>query len=163
MSYTVIMSEKMQATVPVFLYLLDGQNRVYLQRRYKTGYLDGFYEPPAGKTNEGEFPPDAACREALEEAGVVVEAQDLELFHSYMNLTDGKPWLGLMFRTRQWLGVPSIQEMDKCDHAGFFALDSLPRLTPQVADGVGRILTTASIEMITYDDIKHEYKAFPAP
>lgn len=59
----------MRATVPVFVFLLDTKQRVYLQRRYKTGYLDGHYEPPAGKVDSNEFPVDAACREAYEGRG----------------------------------------------------------------------------------------------
>lgn len=147
------MSERMQATIPVFVYLLDKERGVYLQRRYKTGYLDGYYEPPAGKVDEGEFPVDAACREAKEEAGVIVKPENLELFHSYMNLTDGKPWLGLMYRTFVWQGEPKIQEAGKCDDAGFFMLDSLPKLTPQVVDGIARISTSQSIQMSTYNNI----------
>jgi 8-oxo-dGTP pyrophosphatase MutT (NUDIX family) len=147
------MAERMQATIPVFIYLLDDEHRVYLQRRYNTGYFDGYYEPPAGKVDEGEFPPDAACREAREEAGIEVQPDDLELFHSYINLSNNKPWLGLMFRTSKWKGSPDIQEPDKCDDAGFYSLDSLPQVTPQVADGLARIATAHSIEMSTYSDI----------
>lgn len=147
------MAERMRATIPVFLYLIDDQERVYLQRRYQTGYKDGCYEPPAGKVDEGEFPQFAACREALEEAGVIVDPKDVELFHTYTNLTDRNPWVGLMFRTRKWQGEPSIQEPDKCDDAGFFSLEELPTVSPQVRDGLGRLVTAASIEMSTYDDI----------
>jgi hypothetical protein len=71
-----------------------------------------------------------------------------------MNLTGGEPWLGLMFRTRVWEGTPSIQEPDKCDHAGFFSLDHLPQLTPQVVDGIARLATAHSIEMITYHNLE---------
>ena len=147
------MATRMQATIPVFVFLVDARRRVYLQRRYQTGYKDGCYEPPAGKVDEGEFPQAAACREALEEAGVVVEPGDLELFHAYTNLTNNQPWVGLMFRTRKWSGGPSIQEPDKCDDAGFFPLDELPTVTPQVQDGLDRLVTAASIEMSTYDDV----------
>jgi len=147
------MPQTMKATLPVFAFLIDEQDRVYLQRRYNTGYLDGYYEPPAGKIDEGEFPPQAACREALEEAGVTINPKDLELFHSYMNLSHGNPWLGLMFRTRIWGGAPHIQEPEKCDDAGFFSLDALPKLTPQVADGITRVLEQPSIAMDSYDNI----------
>ena len=116
------MPERMKATVPVFVYLINEQDRIYLQRRSNTGYLDGYYEPPASKVDDGEFPQVAACREAREEAGIEVSAADLELFHTYMNISNGKPWLGLMFRTRKWQGTPAIQEPNKCDHAAFFSL-----------------------------------------
>lgn len=143
----------MHATVPTFIALIDDQNRVYLQRRFQTGYLDGYYEPPAGKVEEDEFPTDGACREALEEAGVTIEPEDLELFHAYMNLSNGDPWLGLMFRTRKWKGTPSIQETDKCDNARFFSLDELPEMTPQVADAMRHVLDGPAIKMPNYRNI----------
>lgn len=153
------MATPMKATVPVFVFLLDDQDRIYLQRRYNTGYLDGYYESPAGKMDEGEFPAPAACREVLEEAGVVVNPDNLELFHSYMNLSHGNPWLGLMFRTRKWQGTPTIQELHKCDDAGFFSLDDLPKMTPQVADGIQKVLVSPAIAMNNYDDINTSPKA----
>jgi len=70
------MAEILRATIPVFTFLINDKVQVYLQRRFSTGYLDGYYESPAGKMDmceEGkdEFPNDAACREVLEETGVV--------------------------------------------------------------------------------------------
>jgi 8-oxo-dGTP pyrophosphatase MutT (NUDIX family) len=147
----------MKATVPVFLFLVDSQDRVYLQRRFRTGYLDGYYEPPAGKTDHGELLTQAACREAREEAGVIVDPASLELFHTYLNLSNNNPWLGIMFRTRTWQGTPAIQEPDKCDDAGFFALNTLPsHLTPQVRDGLSHLLSAPSIAMDNYSDIQVE-------
>lgn len=147
------MPERMKATIPVFTYLLDNEKGVYLQRRYQTGYLDGYYEPPAGKVDDGEFPLDAACREAHEEAGVTINPTDLELFHTYANLSNGVGWIGFMFRTSTWQGVPIIQEPEKCDDAGFFPLDKLPQVTPQVRDGLAAIATASSIAMSHYSDI----------
>lgn len=147
------MPERMRATIPVFAFLVDDQERLYLQRRYQTGYLDGYYETPAGKMDENEFPKPAACREVLEEAGVIVEPENLELFHCYMNNSGNIPWLGLMFRTSKWQGVPAIQEPEKCDDAGFFNLDGLPRVTPQVRDGIARLLIAPAIEISNYNDI----------
>ncbi len=152
------MAEILKATVPVFTFLINDKTQVYLQRRFQTGYLDGYYEAPAGKMDmnvEGdrEFPKDAACREAFEETGVTVKPEDLEFFHAYMNLTLDKPWMGLMFRTRKWIGTPSIQELNKCDDAGFYDLSKLPKVTPQVRDGLARLLVAPSIEISEYDTI----------
>jgi len=150
------MPEAMKATIPVFVFLLKDNSQVYLQRRYQTGYHDGEYEPPAGKIDVGEFPKTAACREVLEEAGVVVEPMDLEFFHSYLNISNNRPWLGLMFRTRQWKGEPAIQEPAKCDDAKFFDLTKLPNVTPQVREGLARLLTSTFLEISTYDDIDQD-------
>ena len=147
------MPETMRPTIPVFVYLVSPDSSVYLQRRLNPGYLDGYYEPPAGKVDYAEFPRLAACREVREEAGVEINPTDLELFHSYINTSGDDPWLGLMYRTRKWSGSPRIMEPDKCDSSGFFNIDSLPKVTPQVADGIGRLMTAQSIEMSEYDSI----------
>ena len=152
-NYTSDMTERMNATIPVFAYLLDDERGVYLQRRFQTGYLDGFYEPSAGKVDAGEFPVDAACREAYEESGVTIKPEDMELFHTYTNLSNGAAWIGFMYRTRIWSGTPTIQEPTKCDDAGFFALDNLPKVTPQARDGLAVIATAMSIEMSQYSNI----------
>jgi len=147
------MGEVMKATIPIFTFLIDDKDRIYLQRRYQTGYLDGFYEPPAGKMDVDEFPKQTAVRELMEEAGVVVDQDDLEYFHAYMNNSNHNPWFGVMFRTRRWQGEPSIQEPHKCDDAGFFSLDKLPNLTPQVTDAVSRLTVASTIDICEYDNI----------
>lgn len=146
--------EILKPTIPVFVFLTEGE-KVYLQRRYNTGYRDGFYEPPVGKMDYGldgyrESPQEAGCREVLEEAGVIVQPDDLQLFHAYLNYAEGDPWLGLMFRATVWTGVPSIREPHKCDESGFFDLSDLPKVTPQVRDGLNRLLISNTVEIPTY-------------
>lgn len=148
------MSERARVTVPVFTFITNDGEQVYLQRRFQTGYMDGLYEPPAGKMDEGEFPHQTAVRETFEEAGVVISETNLELFHTYVNLTNNDPWLGLFFRTLHWSGEPSIREPGKCDDAGFFDLSDLPLLTPQVHDAIGKLATAPAIEMSTYSNIQ---------
>jgi len=147
------MPERMQATIAVFACMVNAENEVYLQRRFQTGYRDGSYDTPAGKVDEGEFPIDAVCREAFEEAGVTIDPNDLELFHTYTNLSNDNAFVGLMYRTHKWQGEPSIQELEKCDDTGFFSFDQLPNVTPPVRDGLAVIATAATISMSHYDDI----------
>ena len=150
------MSEILKPTVPVFLFMLDDYDRVYLQRRFQTGYLDGFYEAPSGKTDDGELPRLAAVREAREETGVEVDPDDLELFHTYINMSGGDPWLGMMFRARRWKGTPHIAEPHKCDHSGFYELSGLHselNITPQVRDGLARVAIAETVSMAEYHDI----------
>ncbi len=150
------MSDILKPTIPVFLFMLDEQDRVYLQRRYQTGYLDGFYETPAGKTDDDEIPRLAVVREAKEEAGVSVNPDDLELFHTYINMSGNNPWLGLMYRARKWKGVPYIAEPHKCDEAGFYDFNDLPeglKITPQVKDGLARVVFAETVSMSEYDNI----------
>ncbi len=145
------MSERIKATVPVFVFL-EREGKVYLQRRYNTGYLDGWYEPIAGKVDTGESPQQAARREAQEEAGVMVDEADLKLFHAYLNNDNlGHPWLGLMFRAARWEGEPTITEPQKCDHSGWFSMDTLPEsVIPYVRDGLAQLACDATIEISYY-------------
>jgi 8-oxo-dGTP pyrophosphatase MutT (NUDIX family) len=55
----------------------DGQ--VFLMRRYKTGWMDGYYGLASGHMEAGESPTVAATREAKEEAGIDAKPEDLEL------------------------------------------------------------------------------------
>jgi 8-oxo-dGTP pyrophosphatase MutT (NUDIX family) len=149
------MTEKVKTNVPVFLFLIDDKNRVYLQRRYQTGFLDGYYEPPAGGLHDKEFPQAAACREAKEEAGVIVDPRDVELFHAFLNFnTETNPFLGLFFRTRKWQGAPVITEPDLCDDANFYTLDQLPeKVIPQVRDALDHLLSGPAIVLSNYESL----------
>jgi len=129
---------------------------VYLQRRYQTGFLDGYYEPPAGGLHDKEFPQAAACREALEEAGVIVDPSDVELFHCFLNFNSKtNPFLGLFFRTRKWQRVPIITEPDLCGDAGFYSLDHLPeKLIPQARDALKNLLSAQAITLSNYESLE---------
>lgn len=148
------MSERARVTVPVYTFITNETEQVYLQRRFQTGYMDGRYETPAVSVEEGEFPTRAAVRVLFKEASLVVSELDLELFHVYANLINDDPQLGLFFRAKHWAGEPTIREPDKCDDAGFFNLDDLPDLTPQVHDAIGRLAVAPAIEMSLYTDIQ---------
>jgi 8-oxo-dGTP diphosphatase len=152
------MLEKITVYVPVFLFLIDAKNRVYLQRRCNTGFLDGYYEPPAGGLHDKEFPQAAACREALEETGVIVKPADIELFYTFLNFNpDTNTYLGLMFRTRTWKGDPVIAEPHLCDDAGFYSLDNLPnKLIPQARDALKHLLSPESITLNNYASLMEE-------
>lgn len=149
-------TEKVKINVPVFLFLLNEKNEIYLQRRFQTGFMDGYYEPPAGGMQDKEFPQEAACREAQEEAGVRVRPGDIELFHAFLNFNDKtNPYLGLMFRTRIWDGKPFIAEPNYCDSSGFYGLSNLPeKIIPQVRDALGQLLSARSIELSNYKSLR---------
>lgn len=134
------MGERIKPTIPVFL-ALTRDDEVYLQRRYNTGYMNGFYEFIAGKVDERESLLDAVAREAREEAGIVVRPENLTLFHTYLNNSyPDDPWLGLMFKTDTWEGEPGICEPEKCDDSGFFKEGQYPaNVTPQVRDGLAQL------------------------
>lgn len=74
-----------------------------------------------------------ACliREAQEEAGLVIKAEDVELVH-VVHLLDhpaADPRVQFVFRARHWAGEPQVMEPDKCVSWGWWQPDALPEKT----------------------------------
>lgn len=121
------------ALVPAaYVYLIDG-DRVLLQLRAGTGYLDGHWVAgAAGHVELGETAAAAAVREVAEEVGVVVSPDDLELV-TVMQRTDGtdgprEQRVDWFWTCRSWRGVPSIREPHKCADLRWWPLDALPEV-----------------------------------
>ena len=116
--------------VPAVYILLERGDTVLLLRRAHTGYEDGHYTLPAGHLDGGEAPTTAAVREAMEEVGVTVEADDLELAHCmvYMAAEKDHERLSLFFRATHFAGEPSNMEPNKCDAVDWFPKDALPEM-----------------------------------
>jgi 8-oxo-dGTP diphosphatase len=127
------MIDRLKVLPAVFVFLIK-DSKVLLLRRAQTGWLDGFYDPPAGHLELDETLQEGAVRELKEEAGVVVDPKDLKLIHIYQNYNSLKaPYIGFMFAAQQWHGEPTIQEKNKCDDMQFFELDNLPEKTTPYA------------------------------
>lgn len=125
--------ERYKIIPAIFAVLIDEEHRVLLHRRYRTGYMDGYYDFPSGHLEEGETLQEGAARELKEETGIIIAANKLALLHINQNYSDPeKPYINFMFLGRHWAGVPRIGESDKCDHLDFFAMNDLPKITPQV-------------------------------
>lgn len=121
------MKMRYKAIPAVFLFLKK-DNKILLQRRYNTGYEDGKYSFVSGHVDEGETPTQAIIREAKEEAGITVRAEDLRFIHlMYRKGTDGAR-TDIFFTTDVWEGKPHIMEKDKADDIGWFELDNLPEV-----------------------------------
>jgi 8-oxo-dGTP diphosphatase len=62
--------------------LLIKDKKIFLLRRYNTGWEDGKYNLPGGHLNGNETAREAAAREVLEETGVKVKIDDLHFFNA---------------------------------------------------------------------------------
>jgi 8-oxo-dGTP diphosphatase len=120
-------SRRFDLNVSVFVVALRG-TEVLLLRRANTGWKDGFYSLPAGGHDGGETLAHAAARELREETGLRAEPDRLKLAHLIhcRQGDSGSEWLGAFFVAEGWEGEPAIQEPDKHDALGWFAIDSLP-------------------------------------
>lgn len=108
------------------------EDRILLLRRANTGYMDGFYSVVAGHIEMGETVVQTAVREALEEAGVALNPDDIEVVQ-VMHRRSDQERIDFFVRVHQWIGEPINNEPHKCDHLAWFPLDALPeKMVPYV-------------------------------
>jgi len=105
------------------LFLQEG--KILLLRRCNTGYEDGSYSLVAGHVDAGETITQAAIREAMEEAGVFLQLEDLQVVH-VMNRKSNDERVDFFVNVKAWSGEITNTEPDKCDDLAWFPLDTLP-------------------------------------
>jgi 8-oxo-dGTP diphosphatase len=103
------MSERHQLLAASFVFLERDGKVLFLRKLY--GFVKGLFDIPAGHLEAGETFKQAACREALEEVGVTIDPNDLELIHA-MEYPDHK-YFYVFFRTKKWQGEPRNMEPEK--------------------------------------------------
>ena len=107
------MSEKFTLRCAIYA-LFIRNNKLLLFRRANTGWQDGLYGIPGGHLEKDETILQGACREALEESGLKVKPDDLELTH-IVHRKSNYVYIDLFFKTTKWEGEPSITEENKSD------------------------------------------------
>ena len=112
-----------------YVALLAGQ-RVLLQQRRNTGYMDGHWSfGAAGHVEPDESVHAAAVREAREELGVRIRERDLQpicTVHRRQSERDGGQRVDFFFTAEAWEGEPSVREPDRSGGVRWFALADLP-------------------------------------
>ncbi len=131
---------KLQVIPSVFVAIVrDG--KVLLLRRQNTGWLDGYYDLPAGHLEDQEPLKEGAARELKEESGITVKPEDLKLIHVHQNHHRPEvPHYGYIFLAKKWEGQPKLVEPEKTDDLGFFDLSNLPKkITPYVREALEQL------------------------
>jgi len=105
--------------------LLIKEGKVLLSKRKNTGYEDGNYGLPSGHLEPHETVRDCCAREAKEEIGITIKAEDLELVHM-MHRRQLDERIDFFFVTSVWEGQIVNMEAEKCAELSWFAVDSLP-------------------------------------
>jgi 8-oxo-dGTP pyrophosphatase MutT (NUDIX family) len=96
-----------------------------LLRRAGTGYQDGKYSVVAGHLDGGEQVRAAAIREAREEVGVDIDANQLDVVGVMHRLSDDER-IDFFLATTAWNGVIRNNEPGKCDRLAWHKMDALP-------------------------------------
>ncbi|HEY2980507.1 MAG TPA: NUDIX domain-containing protein [Anaerolineales bacterium] len=118
-----------RATFPVTVHLfLQREDRILMLRRFNTGYADGQYSVPAGHLDGNETVMAAAAREAGEEIGVRIEADQI-VFSSVMHRNEGEERVDFFVRVPAWQGEPVNAEPAKCDDLRWVDVHALPENT----------------------------------
>ncbi|MEW2409694.1 NUDIX hydrolase [Streptomyces griseoviridis] len=128
--------------VGVHLYLEDAHGRILLGLRHPdSAYAGNTWHFLAGHC-EREEAINCLIREAEEEAGLVIEPNDVELVHlvHVVDSPSARPRIGLIFRARTWSGTPTVREPDRCVEWRFWNPKDLPDAvvpyTRQAIEGV---------------------------
>lgn len=141
------MKEYFKVTPAVFLLFRRGDQVLFL-RRANTVYMDGYLSLPAGHVDGGEPAIIAAIREAKEEVGVELQADDLKLVHTQHRQVnaddkggyDGHERIDLFFEVIDWQGETFIAEPDKCSELVWYPLGGMPAdVIPEVRSALDRI------------------------
>jgi ADP-ribose pyrophosphatase YjhB (NUDIX family) len=128
------MAKERHKAVPASYLILIKGGKILMQRRFNTGYMDGYYSLPAGHVDKGENFSECCVRESKEEVGVIVKLEDLKVAHvMHRNSTpeydETNNRIDIFFTTDKWSGDVEIKEPDKCDDLNWFSLDNLPQNT----------------------------------
>lgn len=122
--------------IPEVHLLLTRGSELLLSRRFNTGYEDGKYSVVAGLVDGNEPARSAICREAQEEAGLLIDPRDLEFCH-VMHRSSDEERISLFFLARRWSGEPRNLEPHKCSDLSWFSIDNLPEnLVPFVRQAI---------------------------
>lgn len=125
--------------VDLHVIMRDAHGRILLGERQNTGWGDGQLGLPSGHLEDGESATTGAAREAEEEIGVLIKADNLRLVHFMHHRTDSGR-VALFFEAREWSGEVTNMEPDKCAGWIFHDPASLPdNVLPYIGEALRQI------------------------
>lgn len=141
------MTERFRPYAAVYTLLRRG-NEIFMLRRQGSGFYDGWYTVPSGHIDGNEPIAHAAAREALEEACVTINPDQLTLVHVLHRIDGGngqgelREYLDFFFLASTWTGEPRLGELDKSDDGRWVTPANLPEQTlPYVREVLEKIAT----------------------
>jgi ADP-ribose pyrophosphatase YjhB (NUDIX family) len=128
------MKDRYKFIPEVFLFLIRDE-KILLARRFQTGYEDGNYGLPAGHGEANETMSEGIRREALEEIGITIAAEEIIFAHTQHRFSEDNPHarVGFYFTATNYTGELHNAEPHKCDALDWFPLSDLPtNIVPHV-------------------------------
>ena len=120
----------MRQTFPVIVHTVLWRNgRLWLLRRARTGFLDGWWALPGGHLESGEDIVDCARRECREEAGVELARDAVQPFAVLPYRGSGGQGVDFIMSCDQFGGDPHLAEPHKFDAVCWSDPKSLPAQT----------------------------------
>lgn len=126
---------KAPTTIKARLILYD-QGRILLLKQTKPN--GGNYTLVGGTVESGEFARQALMRESKEEAGIILQENDLTLVHVMHKRAKHQQRIGLYFKASIWAGELRALEKEKFKKTRWFDLDELPKNLTETARTVLR-------------------------
>ncbi len=115
--------------------MVDGDGRVLLQQRPPGRHMEGLWEFPGGKVDEGELPEAALIRELREELGIETEEACLAPAAFASARIGDRHMLLLLYICRKWRGSPQPLDataLQWARPAQMFGLDMPPADKPLI-------------------------------
>lgn len=112
-----------------YVLMRDG-DKVAFVHRSNTGWMNGYFGLPSGKVEKGESYTLAAIREAKEEAGVSIKAENLKpILTMHRDEGDDNVWVDLFFEATKWDGEPYNAEPHVHSELAWINTRALPKNT----------------------------------
>ena len=130
--------------------LILKDNKVLLQKRYNTGWRDGWFSLVGGHADGNESLRSALARELKEEIDIDVLPEELEFAH-LLHLSPkvaGHEFTHHIFKLTNWKGEPKIAEPEKASELKWFDLDALPENFIPII----KRMVLESLDRITYSE-----------
>lgn len=143
--------ERFTLRAAVYLCLIE-DNKVLLLRRFNTGWKDGSYTLIAGHLDGDERVTQTMSREALEEGGIIVKPEDLEVVHTMHRKSPDSEYVDFYLTPKAWTGNIEIKEPNKADDLSWFSLDNLPEnLLDNVSIALRHINNNVTFSEVDWD------------
>lgn len=119
--------EKEKFLSSIYLIIKNEKGNILLQRRQGTKLWSGFLALPAGHINEGENAYEAAVREAKEELGIEIVAENIvDTFVVNRKNKSLMSYYDVYFEISKYRGTIKINEPEKCSKLVWYNSDELP-------------------------------------